>query len=236
MLRPRPARKRARLRRLAGPIGSDDGRRLLLPCPRLGLRPRQHALSAERPALRADRVRMTAYVARTLGVPEAEADRLRGHYWATYGTTLAGLMAEHALDPGPTSPTCMTSTSPRSARSAPRGADRGAAGTQDRLHQRRRPLRGEGAGGAGPHRRLRRGLWGGARGLPSQARAGSLRGGLRARRAVAHRRRYVRGRSAQPDGAAPDGDADGAGRGRGAGADHIHHHTDDLTAFLARLA
>jgi putative hydrolase of the HAD superfamily len=46
-------------------------------------------------------VRMTAYVSRTLGVTEAEADRLRAHYWATYGTTLAGLMAEHALDPGP---------------------------------------------------------------------------------------------------------------------------------------
>jgi putative hydrolase of the HAD superfamily len=46
-------------------------------------------------------VRMTAYVARTLGVPEAEADRLRGHYWAQYGTTLAGLMAEHGTDPGP---------------------------------------------------------------------------------------------------------------------------------------
>jgi putative hydrolase of the HAD superfamily len=46
-------------------------------------------------------VRMTAYVARVLGVLEAEADRLRAHYWATYGTTLAGLMAEHGMDPGP---------------------------------------------------------------------------------------------------------------------------------------
>jgi len=46
-------------------------------------------------------LRMTAYVARTLGLTEAEADRLRADYWALYGTTLAGLMAEHKLDPGP---------------------------------------------------------------------------------------------------------------------------------------
>ncbi|MBP1805421.1 pyrimidine 5'-nucleotidase [Rubellimicrobium aerolatum] len=46
-------------------------------------------------------VRMTAYVARALGVTEAEADRLRGHYWAQYGTTLSGLMAEHGVEPGP---------------------------------------------------------------------------------------------------------------------------------------
>ena len=43
--------------------------------------------------------RMTAYVARTLGV--TEADHLRATYWRLHGTTLAGLMAEHALDPGP---------------------------------------------------------------------------------------------------------------------------------------
>ncbi|KPP93798.1 MAG: putative hydrolase of the HAD superfamily [Rhodobacteraceae bacterium HLUCCA08] len=46
-------------------------------------------------------VRMTAYVARTLGVPQPEADRLRALYWRQYGTTLAGLMAEHDADPGP---------------------------------------------------------------------------------------------------------------------------------------
>jgi putative hydrolase of the HAD superfamily len=46
-------------------------------------------------------VRMTAWVARTLGVDRAEANRLRAHYWQTYGTTLAGLMAEHGADPGP---------------------------------------------------------------------------------------------------------------------------------------
>ena len=34
-------------------------------------------------------------------VDTAEADRLRADYWARYGTTLAGLMAEHGLEPGP---------------------------------------------------------------------------------------------------------------------------------------
>ena len=46
-------------------------------------------------------VRMTAYVQQALGVDRAEADRLRGLYWRRYGTTLAGLMAEHDLDPEP---------------------------------------------------------------------------------------------------------------------------------------
>lgn len=45
--------------------------------------------------------RMTAYVMRELGVNEAEAARLRDHYWRTHGTTLAGLMAEHGFDPVP---------------------------------------------------------------------------------------------------------------------------------------
>lgn len=43
--------------------------------------------------------RMTAHVARVLGMPHAEADRLRYQYWRDYGTTLAGLMAEHRIDP-----------------------------------------------------------------------------------------------------------------------------------------
>ncbi len=46
-------------------------------------------------------VLMTDYVVRTLGVDQAEADRLRSEYWRRYGTTLAGLMAEHDLDPDP---------------------------------------------------------------------------------------------------------------------------------------
>jgi putative hydrolase of the HAD superfamily len=46
-------------------------------------------------------VRMTAYVMAALGVSHTEADRLRGHYWRTHGTTLAGLMREHDVDPAP---------------------------------------------------------------------------------------------------------------------------------------
>mgnify|MGYP003677847909 FL=1 len=44
---------------------------------------------------------MTEWVMRELHVDRAEADRLRNHYWQTYGTTLAGLMREHGLDPAP---------------------------------------------------------------------------------------------------------------------------------------
>lgn len=43
--------------------------------------------------------RMTAYVQRLLGVEAAEADRLRAHYWREHGTTLAGLMAHHGIEP-----------------------------------------------------------------------------------------------------------------------------------------
>lgn len=45
--------------------------------------------------------RMTAYVMRALNLGRDEADRLRDHYWRLYGTTLAGLMHEHGLDPVP---------------------------------------------------------------------------------------------------------------------------------------
>lgn len=43
--------------------------------------------------------RMTAYVQRLVGVDAAEASRLRAHYWREHGTTLAGLMAHHHIDP-----------------------------------------------------------------------------------------------------------------------------------------
>jgi putative hydrolase of the HAD superfamily len=56
------------------------------------------------PALRLfDQVnaRMTAYVMRALGVERACADALRARYWREHGTTLAGLMHHHGLDPDP---------------------------------------------------------------------------------------------------------------------------------------
>lgn len=46
-------------------------------------------------------VRMTDWVARTLSVSRAEADRLRAEYWRSHGTTLAGLMEVHGMDPAP---------------------------------------------------------------------------------------------------------------------------------------
>ncbi|MBJ3762163.1 pyrimidine 5'-nucleotidase [Maribius pontilimi] len=45
--------------------------------------------------------RMTDWVMRVTGVDRARADHLRSDYWARYGTTLAGLMAEHDVDPAP---------------------------------------------------------------------------------------------------------------------------------------
>lgn len=46
-------------------------------------------------------VKMTDWVMRALQVDRARADHLRAYYWQTYGTTLAGLMREHDVDPGP---------------------------------------------------------------------------------------------------------------------------------------
>jgi putative hydrolase of the HAD superfamily len=45
--------------------------------------------------------RMTAWVMEALGLAEAEANALRRDYWLRYGTTLAGLMDEHGVDPEP---------------------------------------------------------------------------------------------------------------------------------------
>ena len=46
-------------------------------------------------------VLMTDYIVQAIGVDRAEANRLRSFYWRTYGTSLAGLMAEHNIDPDP---------------------------------------------------------------------------------------------------------------------------------------
>lgn len=45
--------------------------------------------------------RMTDFVMTALQVSRAEANRLRSRYWADYGTTLAGLMELHDVDPAP---------------------------------------------------------------------------------------------------------------------------------------
>lgn len=45
--------------------------------------------------------RMTLYIMDALRVTRDQADHLRHSYWRQYGTTLAGLMREHDLDPEP---------------------------------------------------------------------------------------------------------------------------------------
>ena len=45
--------------------------------------------------------RITAYVQRVTGADAAESDRLRHVWWREHGTTLAGLMAHHGIDPEP---------------------------------------------------------------------------------------------------------------------------------------
>ena len=45
------------------------------------------------------RQRMTDFVMTSLGLDRAAADRLRARYWREHGTTLAGLMREHDIDP-----------------------------------------------------------------------------------------------------------------------------------------
>lgn len=42
---------------------------------------------------------MTDYVARLLGLEEAEASTLRDAYWKRYGATLSGLVRHHSVDP-----------------------------------------------------------------------------------------------------------------------------------------
>ena len=44
-------------------------------------------------------VKMEAWITRRIGTDAAGAKRLRADYWAEHGTTLAGLMAEHDIDP-----------------------------------------------------------------------------------------------------------------------------------------
>ncbi|MEM1235934.1 MAG: pyrimidine 5'-nucleotidase [Pseudomonadota bacterium] len=43
--------------------------------------------------------KMRHYIRREFNVPMAEADAMRADYWHKYGTTLAGLMAHHKIDP-----------------------------------------------------------------------------------------------------------------------------------------
>ena len=46
-------------------------------------------------------IKMTRYVMDAIDVDHATANQLRDQYWRQYGTTLAGLMREHGIDPVP---------------------------------------------------------------------------------------------------------------------------------------
>lgn len=45
--------------------------------------------------------KMRGYMVENLGIDHAEANHLRKHYWEVHGTTLAGLMREHGIEPDP---------------------------------------------------------------------------------------------------------------------------------------
>ena len=45
--------------------------------------------------------RIIAWMTRALSITDDAANRLRLDYWHTYGTTIAGLIAQHGIDPGP---------------------------------------------------------------------------------------------------------------------------------------
>ena len=45
--------------------------------------------------------KMRVYMVENLGIDHAEANHLRKHYWEVHGTTLAGLMREHGIEPDP---------------------------------------------------------------------------------------------------------------------------------------
>ena len=168
-----------------------------------------------------------------------EADRLRAHYWATYGTTLAGLMTEHGVDPGPyltdVHDIDFSRPGPRpglaAAHRAPCPAARSSTPTAARPMPKR-CLRRAGLGGP-----VRCGLRRGTCGLPPQAR-----------RPRPSRRSSRRTASTPTRAAMFEDDTRNLAVPHALGMRtvhvapdartraHIHHHTDDLAGFLARLA
>ena len=100
-------------------------------------------------------VKMTQYVMDALGVDRAEADRLRNKYWHEHGTTLAGLMREHDIDPDPYLVAVHEISLDHLEPDAElKSAHPRLAGAQDRLHQWLRALCRTGDRAAWPHRGL----------------------------------------------------------------------------------
>ncbi|MGV6805909.1 MAG: pyrimidine 5'-nucleotidase [Ruegeria sp.] len=181
-------------------------------------------------------VLMTEYVVEALRVDRAEADRLRQHYWREHGTTLAGLMAEHDLDPEPYL-------------HAVHQVDLSHMEPDPALAAHIRALRGRRivyTNGSAPYARrvlASRGLDGLFDAIYGVEHAGYLpkpdkaafetvfaHDGIRPDRAAMFEDEPRNLKAPHDMGmrtvhVAPDPHD----------ADHIHHHTDDLTAFLARL-
>jgi putative hydrolase of the HAD superfamily len=180
--------------------------------------------------------RMTRYVMDTLGVAEDEADRLRHSYWQRYGTTLAGLMDHHGIDPWPYLEAVhdipMDRLSPDPVLAARIGAlpGRRIVYTNGSAPYARRVLAARGLSGlfdavygvedAGfrpkPRREAFEAVF--ARDGVETARAAMFEDDAR-NLAVPH----AMGMRTVHVAPAPEP------------AEHIHHHTDDLSAFLARL-
>ena len=151
----------------------------------LGLRPRQHALSARGAALRPDRGADDRLGdAGAGGRPRRGRPSARATTGATYGTTLAGLMRGTWHRPRPLPDRCARHRPFARLAPDPALARRIAAAARapDRLHQRLRALCRTGARRARAERALRCGLRRRACGLPSEARPRGLRDGLRRRR------------------------------------------------------
>ncbi|WP_413869135.1 pyrimidine 5'-nucleotidase [Albidovulum sp.] len=180
--------------------------------------------------------RMTAYVMSTLGVARHEANRLRADYWRLYGTTLAGLMHEHGVDPVPyledVHDIALDHLAPDPALARAIGAlpGRRVVYTNGSAPYARRVLEARGLSGAfdavfgvehagfrpKPDRRAFETVF--AAGGIDAARAAMFEDdprNLAAPHAMGMRTVHV---APRPD-----------------PAPHIHHHTDDLAAFLDRL-
>ena len=181
-------------------------------------------------------VRMTAWVMTVTGADEAEANRLRLHYWQTYGTTLAGLMREHQVDPIPylddVHDISMAALTPDAALAGAIAAlpGRCLVYTNGSAPYARRVLEARGLSG------LFDGIYGveHARYLPKPERAAFdtviALDGLSPRRAVMFEDdpRNLAAPHAMGMRTVHVAPVRGAG-------DHIHHHTTDLTHFLGSL-
>jgi len=180
--------------------------------------------------------KMTAFVMRELQVDIDTANRLRVDYWRRFGTTLAGLMQEHGIDPDPylheVHDICFDVLSPD-----PALADRIGSLPGRRIVY---------TNGSAPYARevlAARGLTGlfdavygvehaGYRPKPEEQafRTVFALDGLDPMRAAmfeddARNLAAPHAMGVRTVHVAPDPEP----------ADHIHHHTDDLTAFLGRL-